>query len=272
MRIGRLAGDTDSTILAMQVLGLALAGTGAYEEAAGIFGESARFGREYGIGPFLARSIAMSAGFHLDVFDFEGHLAGVDEACEVARSVNFVPPLISATIDKMLNLARRGDVGGAERLESEVASAVERAGSWHAWLWALRMAQTHAEIALARGDADSAIDLASASLDHASGRRPKYEVLALITRAAALSRLGRTSAAIADLEHAVAQARGVADPALFVRATSALLSLDGNDGRAREARGAAASILAHLPLPSMRERFLAAEPVQAIGPLDALVG
>src|SRR5262249_9285099 len=95
VRIAREAGDTDSTILALQVLGLALAGTGAYGEALQVFNEAARFGREYGIGPFLARSIAMSAGFHLEVFDFGGHAALAREACEVARSVNFEPAYIS---------------------------------------------------------------------------------------------------------------------------------------------------------------------------------
>ena len=104
VRIAREAGDTDSTILALQVLGLALAGTGVYDEAWQTFDEAIRFGRDYGIGPFLARAMAMSAGYRLDVFDFEGHAETAEEACELARSFNFAPPLVSASIDLLLNL------------------------------------------------------------------------------------------------------------------------------------------------------------------------
>jgi hypothetical protein len=121
VQIARGAGDTDSTILALQVLGLALAGTGAYDEAWQVFHEATRFGRDHGIRRFLARATAMSAGFHLDVFDYEGHAAAAEEACGLARSADFPPPLISASIDLMLSAARRGDVGRAEALEQGVA-------------------------------------------------------------------------------------------------------------------------------------------------------
>jgi tetratricopeptide (TPR) repeat protein len=96
VQVARAAHDTDSTILGLQVQGLALAGTGRYDEALRVFDEAARFGREFGIGPFLARSIAMSAGFHLDVFDFDGHAALAEEARDMAQAVDFPPPLVSA--------------------------------------------------------------------------------------------------------------------------------------------------------------------------------
>jgi class 3 adenylate cyclase/tetratricopeptide (TPR) repeat protein len=270
VRIAREAGNTDATILAMQVLGLAFAGTGLYDEAAQVFADSARFGREYGIGPFLARSIAMSAGFHLDVFDFDGHLAITDEACELARSVGFMPPLISASIDRLLNFARRGDVAAAEALEGQVAEGVERAGAWHAWLWKLRLTQGRAELALARSDPETAVHLSEAALGQARGRRPKYEVLALTTRAEALANLGRTTAALNDLREAVSAARTLADPALFVHAASGLLSRDGSDALAGEARSVATGILSRLPTHQMRERFQSAEAVRALGPLAPL--
>jgi class 3 adenylate cyclase/tetratricopeptide (TPR) repeat protein len=270
VRIAREAGNTDATILAMQVLGLAFAGIGAYDQAAQVFAESARFGREYAIGPFLARSIAMSAGFHLDVFDFEGHLAITDEASELARSVGFMPPLISASIDRLLNFARRGDVAAGEALERQVAEGVERAGAWHAWLWKLRLTQGRAELALARGDAEAAVQIAEAALGQARGRRPKYEVLALTTHAEALARLGRTHAALRDLHEAVGTARSVGDPALFVHAASPLLTREGSDALANEARTAATQILGHLPTHQMRQRFQSAEPVRALGPLASV--
>jgi tetratricopeptide (TPR) repeat protein len=265
VRIAREAGDTDSAILALQVLGLALSGTGAYDEAIKVFDEAARFGRDYGIGPFLARSIAMSAGFHLDVFDLDGHAALAEEACEVARSVKFTPALASASIDLLLNLARRGEVGRAERLQREVAETVDRASAWHGWLWSLRFAQARAEVALARGDAETAITFAGSALQQARGRRPKYEVLGLVTRAAGMASLGRTRAAVIDLQEAVRVARSVADPALFLRGAGALLALDGDDALATEARTTALLILSRLPTDEMRQRFQSAELVQRLG-------
>jgi tetratricopeptide (TPR) repeat protein len=267
VRLARDAGDTVSTIFALQVLGLALAGTGAYDEAWQVFNEAARFGRDYGIGTFLARATAMSAGFHLDVFDFEGHAAVAEEACELATSVNFAAPLLSASIDLLLNFARRGEVGRAEALQREVAGAIERAGAWHGWLWKLRFAQARAEIALARADADAAVTLADAALQQARGRRPKYEVLGLVTRASGLISLGRTTGALPDLREAVRVARTVGDPALFLRGASALLAVDGDDALAAETRTAARSILSRLPTPEMRARFEAADPVRRLGSL-----
>jgi tetratricopeptide (TPR) repeat protein len=269
VQVARAANDTDATILGLQVQGLALAGTGRYDEASLVFDEASRFGRELGIGPFLARSIAMSAGFHLDVFDFEGHAALAEEARDVARSVGFLPPLVSASIDLLLNLARRGEVARAERLAGEVAGAVEQAVSWHGWLWRLRFAQAQAEIALARGAAEQAIDLAGEALERSRRRRAKYQVLALVTRAQALTSLGRTREAVADLRVAVRLARPQADPALFLRGAAALLERDGDDRLAAEARAAAGRILTRLPTEEMRERFRAAEPVRLVGrPLE----
>jgi len=268
VRIARAAGDTDSTILALQVLGLALAGTGAYDEASQVFHEAARFGRDYGIGPFLARSTAMSAGFHLDVFDYAGHAVLAEEACELARTVNFPPPLISASIDLVLNLARRTEVARAETIVRDVADAVARAAGWHGWLWNLRFTQGRAELALARGDIEDAVTFSTWALEQAQRGRPKYEILALLTRAAARSRIGRTTSAIADLRRAVRESRSLADPALFARAAAELLALDGDDALANEARRTAAGILSRLPTREMRQRFQAADPVRRLGPLS----
>jgi class 3 adenylate cyclase/DNA-binding SARP family transcriptional activator/tRNA A-37 threonylcarbamoyl transferase component Bud32 len=269
VQVARAANDTDATILGLQVQGLALAGTGRYDEAWRVFDEASRFGREFGIGPFLARSIAMSAGFHLDVFDFDGHTALAEEAREMARSVGFPPPLVSASIDLLLNLARRGEVARAEQLAGEVAGAVQKAVAWHGWLWRLRFSQAQAEIALARGAAEQAIVLAGEAFERSRRTRAKYQVLALVTRAQALGKLGRTREAVGDLRLAVQLARPQADPALFLRSVAALLELDGDDQLVAEARATAGRILARLPTEEMRERFRAAEPVRLIGRLVA---
>ena len=264
LRIARAAGDTDSTTLTLQVLGLALAGTGAYDEALAVFSEAMRFGREYGVGGFLARATAMSAGFHLDVFDFDGHAAIAEEACDIARSVNFLPPLVSARIDLLLNRARRGELSDVDPLVRDVGEIVQRAAMWHGWLWHLRFTQARAEIALARQDPATAIALANAAIEQSHRHRPKYEVLGRVTRAAGLTRLGRTSDAIHDLHAAVTTARSLGDPAVFLRAGAALLSLDGDDALAAETRSTAERILLRLPTPEMRERFQTSETVRTL--------
>ena len=64
-------------------------------------------------------------------------------------------------------------------------------------------------------------------------------MLALVTRAQALSKLGRMREAIGDLRSAVQLARPQADPALFLRSVAALLELDGDDQLAAEAHALA---------------------------------
>jgi tetratricopeptide (TPR) repeat protein len=271
VQVARQAHDSDAALLALQVLGLALAGAGRYDEAERTFEEALRFGRDHGIGPFLARSIAMSAGFHLDVFDYAGHAAIAEEAREVARSFSFSPPYISASIDLLLNLARRGEVGRAEALAAEVASAVERAAAWHGWLWRLRFAQARAELALARGDAEGAVGWAGHVLAQSRGRRPKYQALGGAARARGLARLGRTREAIADAQHTIEVARTVGDPALFIWVASTLLDLEGDDQLQSEARGVAAEVVDRLPTDVMRERFRSAEPIHKLGRLTPRV-
>jgi hypothetical protein len=213
----------------------------------------------------LARSIAISAGLHLDVWDFEANEALAEEARDLARSLSFAPPAVSAGIDLLLNFARRQEVGRAEALIGEVASAVERAAGWHGWLWSLRLAEARAEIALARGNWQDALVWAGEAVARSHARqRVKYEVIGLCSRAQALRALGRTREAIADLRGAVVLARPVGDPALFLRAASGLLAVDGHDALAAEAASAVERVAAALPHEDMRRRFAAAEPVRVV--------
>jgi class 3 adenylate cyclase/tetratricopeptide (TPR) repeat protein len=264
VRVARGANDTDATMMALQSLGLALAGTGRYSEAIEVFDETLRFGREYGIGPFLARGVAVSVGFHLDVFDFVGHERVAEEARELARSLSFPPALASTGIDLLLNYARRGEPGRADGLIDQVSEAAARTGSWHGWQWKVRLGEARAELALARGEWESALTLALAAVAHsrASGRR-KYEALGQVTKGRALMALGRGSEAVAAFQEAVRVSRPVGDPALFFRTATALLDADGDDGLAREARDTAERIAASLP-DDLRQGFERAEPVRRL--------
>ena len=260
--------NTSATMYALSHLGLALAATGSYAEAMTVFEEAHQFGVEFEVGHFVARATAMSAGFHLDVYDYAGHEARAEEAQELARRAGFAPSAVSAGIDLLLNYGRRGEVGRAERLVGEVAAEAAAVGGWHGWLWQLRLTQARAEIALARGDAEEAQRRADESIEQSRRReRVKYEVAGLLTRGQALAVQGKGREAICDLRHAVALARPVGDPAMFLRAASALLALDGDGDLAAEARAATKRIAAALPDEEMRRRFEAAEPVRLLGSL-----
>src|SRR5438445_13114219 len=113
----------------------------------------------------LARAIAMSAGYHLDLFDFAVNEALAEEARELARTLNFTPPIISAGLDLILNFARRQEIGRAEQVITEVAEVAEKATAWHGWLWGLRLAEARAEVALGRRDWDAALTWATRGIE-----------------------------------------------------------------------------------------------------------
>jgi hypothetical protein len=73
-----------------------------------------------------------------------------EEARDLACSLSFAPPAVSAGIDLLLNFARRHDVGRAEALIEEVASSV-RSSRRHEVLGLTTGAQ--ALLALGRGHA-----------------------------------------------------------------------------------------------------------------------
>jgi tetratricopeptide (TPR) repeat protein len=266
VQAAREANHTSATMWSLPNLGVALAASGQYGEAMRTFEDARLFGREYGIGTLLARAIAMSAGFHLDVFDFAGNEALAEEARDLARSLNFPPAAVSAGLDLLLNFARRQEVDRTEQLVDDVAEIVANTVGFHGWLWSLRLAEARAEIALARRDWQTAIERAAEAIGQSRARgRVKYHALGLSTRGQALLALGRRQEAIADLRAAVALARPIGDPALFVRIGAGLLAADGDDALAGELGAAVARIAASLPNADMRRRFEAAEAVRIIG-------
>ncbi len=259
----RSFGNNEFAMYGLSHYALALGAAGRYNEAFRVFDEARQFGRRYGMLPPLARAIAMQAGLHLALFDLEGAEALQHEAREMAQSLAFIPTLVSASIDLLLTLARRHDPGrGTDTLLEQTAAAVAATPGWHEWLWNLRLKQARAELALARGDNERAIAEADSAMDQCRARgRLKYEALALLTRAAARQRLGRTRDAIADARAAVDVARATIDPGLQLRATVALLDLDGSDELSSTAKSLVRTIHAALPTDAMRRHFEASEVV-----------
>ena len=100
----------------------------------------------------------------------------------------------------------------------------DKTGGWHQWLWQLRLAQTRAELALARDAVEEAITAATEAIDASRARqRPNTRRSDSVTRARGLHAAGRTHAAIADARQAVETANAIADPALLLMALDALL-------------------------------------------------
>jgi DNA-binding SARP family transcriptional activator len=259
------AGDVAWTMTALPQLGLALAGTGRYSSAASAFEEARRLGREWGVDNLLARSICMSAGFHLDLFDFPDAEALSQEAKDLALSLDFRPPATSASIDLLLNYVRRHDIGRAEDLLEEVALAAAGAAGFHGWLWQLRLSQARAEIALGREEWEEALRQAGETIEQSRTKgRVKYLVLGLCIRAEALAARNAQSEAVLALRNAMRLARSTRDPALLLRPASMLLAFDGDDALAGEALTAVDRIRGELPDLALLRRFEAADPVRLI--------
>jgi DNA-binding SARP family transcriptional activator/tetratricopeptide (TPR) repeat protein len=261
----RHANDASVLMYSLPHLGLSLASCGRYDEALQVFAEARRFGREYRIDNLLARAIAMSTGFRLDLGDFAGAADLSGEARELALAASWPPTVASANIDLLFNCVRRREIGRAEQLLAEVGGAVERAAGFHGWLWRLRLAEARAEIAAERGRWHEAHRLAGEAIGLARARsRRKYEAAGLHTRARALAALGRTTEAVADLRSAMRHARGMGDPALFLRVVAALLALDGDDTIAAEARAVLTRVTRALPDDRLRRSFLDSETARAL--------
>jgi tetratricopeptide (TPR) repeat protein len=263
--VARKKNDTLFIAYTLPHVGLPLAAKGEYVAAQQVFDEARQFSREHEIWPMLARVIAMEAGFHLDVFDYAGHASIAEEARELGRSANLLNPFVSASLDLLFNYIRCGEIGRAEQVVHEVAASVEQAAGSHGWVWRLRLAEARAELALVRGDAAAAVQLAEIAIAQSQARgRIKYQVFGLETWARALAMLNRKHDAIAKAQVAVDLARSVRSPALLLRISVAQLELAGNDTLLAEAQAAAHQIATALPNESMRQVFEAAEPVQKL--------
>jgi len=129
----------------------------------------------------------MSAGLRLTLFDYPSAKALASEARELARSIDFNPPVVSAGIDLLLVAARTGNFEGVESLLRDTTARFETMPGWHEWLWRLRLTQARAELALATGAFDSCVAEATDAVRQSRTVRPKYHVLARVTRARGVS-------------------------------------------------------------------------------------
>lgn len=261
---GRERGDTQGVLWNMPHVGMALAATGNYSAAIAMFDEARRFGEEYELHASLPRCIAMSAGFHLDLFDHEGAEEIQEQARDLGR-MYFNPSAVSAGIDLLFNYTRRGDIGRAEVLVDDLAVEVMSGGGWHGWLWRLRFTQLQAEMAAARGDHAAAMELAHGAIEQSrSKRRLKYEAFSRLTLGDALAAAGRKAEALIELAAATSTMEALGNPALYVMAAAAQLDLEPVEEVAIKGRAAVERVLANLSDAPMRRRFLSSRAVESV--------
>lgn len=210
----------------------------------------------------------MSAGLHLDLFDFAGAESIQEEARELRRA-HFNPSAVSAGIDLLLNVTRRGDVGRAGSLVDDVAEGVAQGQGWHGWLWRLRFHQLRAEMAAARGEHAEALELAREAISHSrSKRRVKYETYGRVTLAQSPASTGRKREALVELGVALTAAERLGNPALQVLVAGTLLTLEPDQSTAIAGCGAVSQVLAELSDPLLRQRFLSADGVRVLASSD----
>jgi tetratricopeptide (TPR) repeat protein len=211
----------------------------------------------------------MLGGVHLELYDYATAQSITEEARDLAASFNFPPPIISANIDLLFNFARSGEVEKAEALESKVAEAVEKTSNWHGWLWKMRFAQAQAEISLARGDGEKAIQFAEKSLHQSQeSGRIKYQAAALETRGKALVLMGeKKNEGIKNLREAIQLVRRGQDPLMFLRAGYALLCVEKDEKLIEEVRGVITQIKEALLNTPLSLPFEDAEPIRMLSQL-----
>jgi class 3 adenylate cyclase/tetratricopeptide (TPR) repeat protein len=253
-------------------VGLALAGQGRHEEALSYFERAAARGIELELQPRLTgRLTNMWAGVLRELMDLPAARSLNEQAIEYGVRAAFPAAQISGKIDVLHLDLLEGEVGRAVAAWPDLWVAAVETKGWHQWLWMTRLRAAKAEIEHACGRHDDAVAEAIAAVELAERfTRPKYELLARRTLAAALLELDRTEEAVVTLRAAseIADELGHPPSKWAVAATLArALERIGDDAGAESAAAAARATLltfADQLSPERRQRLLAAPQLEEI--------
>ncbi len=252
--------------------GLALAGLGRHEEAIAVLEQTASDGRELEGKPiFTSRLVNILAGTYHELYEIDEARRLNEEAIELGNSASFSAAVMSGRIDLLFSDLVLGEVGSAEAAWPALWDAAEASKGWHQWLWMTRLARAKAEIALAAGRLDDALDAALVAVEQAVHyRRPKYSAASRLVLADTLSAVGRTGEALREVRTALAEAEKLGHPPSIWQAAlkvAQLCDATGDDegaGVALEQARGTVERFAHELSPDRRERFLQAPQVAAI--------
>jgi tetratricopeptide (TPR) repeat protein len=222
-------------------------------------------GREIELQPrFTSRAINMWAGVLHELFEVDEAREKNEEAIALGERAAFPGSQVSGKIDLVYSDIALGEVGRAEASLPALQTAAEETKGWHQWLWITRIARAKAEVALAAGRHEEALELAVRAIAVAERyRRLKYAATSRLVFGRALHDLGRAPEAVDALSQALEEAERLKRPPTLWRVAAALsesLYAAGDDagaevafGRARDAIDAFAAGLSD----GRKDRFLA---------------
>jgi class 3 adenylate cyclase/tetratricopeptide (TPR) repeat protein len=245
-------------------IGLALTGLGRHEEALTAFERGAAHGKELELQPrFTSRLTNMWAGTLRELYALDDARRLNEEAIEAGKRISFPGAIVSGQIDLLMIDLLLGDVGAAERALPALAEGVKETRGWHQWLWTGRLVHARAEIELAAGRHDSAVERAREALATAERyRRAKYVAASRRTLATALLAAGRPADAADEAARALAAAERLHHPpsmwqaaATLARARAVAGDDDGAEESSRVVRATIERFAAHLS-EERRDRFL----------------
>jgi class 3 adenylate cyclase/tetratricopeptide (TPR) repeat protein len=248
---------------------LSLAGLGRHEEAIAIWEELLPLADELGR---TRRSILnYSSLAYRELYDLDEARRRSEEALELSPPSYFNMPRQFAGSDLIQAELLAGEPGRAEPLWRQRWGEADEATGWTRWLIAGRLQLARAELELAAGNAEAALEWADRSL--ATTRRThrrKYEARSLTVRGHALARLRRKGEALESLRAAIPLADALVGPPARWRARAALgreAYALGDDEAAESAWNEAASLVhdfAATLSPERRSRFMRAPQVESL--------
>jgi class 3 adenylate cyclase/tetratricopeptide (TPR) repeat protein len=247
-------------------LALSLSGLGRHEEALTLFESVVAQGRELETQPrFTSRAINMWAGALHELFEIEDARDKNLEAIALGERAAFPGSQFSGKIDLVYSDVALGEIGCAEASLPALQTAAEATKGWHQWLWITRIARAKAELALAAGRHEEALEASLSAIALAERyQRLKYIATSRVVLGRALRGVGRTQEAVEALRQALAEAERLKHPPTLWGAAAALadsLYTTGDDAGAEAAASRARAEIDAFAAglsQARKERFLAA--------------
>ncbi|MGH9002065.1 MAG: ATP-binding protein, partial [Acidimicrobiia bacterium] len=174
-------------------LALGLTGAGRHEEALALLESVVAHAYELGtVLPWTARAINIGAGTLRELYALDEARTRNQEAAEVAARAPFPIAITQAEVDLLFADLAGGEVGKADAAWPRLWEAAQALKGFHQWLVSCRLEAARAEISLRLGDPDAAATQAARAVEAARRHgRLKYEVMARLVMAEALTSLGR---------------------------------------------------------------------------------
>ncbi|MGH9037497.1 MAG: AAA family ATPase [Acidimicrobiia bacterium] len=251
---------------------LGLTGAGRHEEALAFLEPLVAHALELGtVLPWTARAINIGAGTLRELHALGEARTRNQEAAEIAARVPYPVAIAQSEVDLLFVDLAEGELGKAGAAWPRLWEAAQGLKGFHQWLVSCRLEAARAEIALGIGDLEAAATHAATALASAQRHgRLKYEVMAGLVMAEALTGLGRREDGAAQARNARDASERLGHPPTRWQAEATLsrvLAAAGDDEGAGAALISARRVIgefaAGLSGPR-RSLLLAAEPVAAI--------